>query len=222
MQVTYPGKKDFTQKIKDARTGSLDLVVVVTAALDAGGADEMKLFLADCVRALKDGGLLFVHGHPHLLPELGTYLDQRLTFKYWIAIETIAQYDKSGLPSVHAAMLLFVKGSNGFNINRVRIPHPVCDFCGNPLRDWGGKKHLMNPDGFVISDVWKYWPSENNHHRISSSVLNTILELANATENGLRVSAMSDALIDQQPRERMGVIGPKEGLGQGASVSEYP
>lgn len=221
MQVTYPSKKDFAQKIRDARTGSLDLVVVVTAALEANGTDEMKLLLAECARALKDDGLIFVHGHPHLLPELGVYLDQRLTFKYWIAIETIAQYDKSGLPSAHAAMLLFVKGSNRFNIERVRLPHPICDFCGSPLRDWGGKKHLMHPDGFVISDVWKYWPSENNRHRISSTVLNTVLELANPTGSGFRDSATSDALIDQQPRERIGVIGPQEGLGQGASVSEY-
>ena len=143
--------------------------MVVTAALvpseaeglDPVNTDRLKAYLDECVRVLKHGGLLFVQGSPDYLPELGVYLDQRLNFKYWIAIESTTQHRDQGLPceyfilqglpSVHAAVLLFTKGNERFNVRRTRFPHQHCAFCNRTLKDWGGKAHLMHPEGYVIS-----------------------------------------------------------------------
>ena len=42
----------------------------------------------------------------------------------------------------------------GASVNRIRIPHARCRHCDETLKDWGGKAHLMHPDGVALSDVW--------------------------------------------------------------------
>jgi len=99
---------------------------------------------------LSDSGLLFVYGNPDQLPAIALALESQLTFKYWIALRTISE-GKRG-PG-HKGLLLFSKGDK-FPITKVRVPHPRCRACGKTLRDWGGKSHLMHPDGAALSDVW--------------------------------------------------------------------
>ncbi len=173
--------------------GSLDFVILAT------GTDEPQRWipcLDVAIRALRDGGLLFVQGIPENLPDLGIYLDGRLRFKYWIAVESAPRLG-GRLPSVHAALLMFAKGET-FRISRVRFPHRYCRACGKPLRDWGGKSHLMHPEGVAISDVWKDLPPENNYTGISASVLKTLLQLVSPTGRS------EDAATQE------GVIGPAE------------
>ena len=202
MQITYPDKAILYQTLEETPTNSLDFVVIITGALDSGNTSGLEAYLAECVRALKDGGLLFVQGRPDYLPNLGVYLDRYLNFKYWIAIESTLQKKEHGLPSVHAATLLFSKGNHRFNIGQVRLPHQYCTSCKKPLRDWGGKTHLMNPDGHVISDVWRDLPSANNYTQISTSALDIILQMPDADS------------FDDMDKGLKGIIGPKEGIGQ--------
>ncbi|MBM3335010.1 hypothetical protein FJY63_10155, partial [Candidatus Sumerlaeota bacterium] len=173
----------------------MDFVVVVTAALEPTNTDKVKQYVSECARVLNNGGLLFVQGRPEYLPTLGVFLDQHLTFKYWIAVESALQARRKGLPSVHAAVLLFTKGSDRFNIRPARFPHQHCAFCGRPLRDWGGKGHLMHPEGRVVSDVWTELPHRDNYTQLSSPVIHTILRM-----------------IQSERREVRGVIGPREGV----------
>ncbi len=162
------------------------------------------MYLAESVRALRDGGLLFVQGRPDYLPELGVYLDQRLNFKYWIAVESTMQQRGHGLPSVHAAVLLFTKGNDHFNIRRTRFPHRYCAFCHKSLKDWGGKSHLMHPDGYVISDIWKDLPLVDNYTQLSTPILDTILRM---------VDFGSDHVVQ-------GIIGPREGVEEKGAIAE--
>lgn len=201
MQITYPDQASFCRTLEETPANSLDFILVVTAALDPGNMAGLEACLAECVRALKNGGLLFVQGRPDDLPQVGIYLDRYLSFKYWIAIESRLQKKERGLPSVHAAVLLFSKGNRRFNIGRVRLPHQYCTACKKPLRDWGGKTHLMHPDGHVISDVWRDLSSANNYTQMSAPALDIILQMLDV-----------DALDGQ--KELRGVIGPKEGIGQ--------
>lgn len=143
MQASCPSRKDLLQELRATLDNFLDFVV-----LDSEPASRLE----ESIRVLRDGGLLFVRGRPESLPEIGVYLDGRLTFKYWIAVESALE-SRRGLPSVHAGILLFCKGKK-FDINRVRFSHRYCAFCGKTLKDWGGKTHLMHPDGSAISDVW--------------------------------------------------------------------
>ena len=202
MPIEYPERENFCRTLERSESAAFDFVVVAADALltdKAGklgpaGLEKLKACLNQCVRVLREGGLLFVQGRPGYLPELGVYLDQRLNFKYWIAIESTLQPERHGLPSVHAAMLLFAKGNGRFNVKRTRFPHRYCAACGRTLKDWGGKTHLMHPEGYVISDVWKDLPQLDNYTQISGPVLDTILQMLNF-EN-----------------EISGIVGPREGI----------
>jgi site-specific DNA-methyltransferase (adenine-specific) len=224
MEISYPYRSEFAQELRNAKNGSLDLIVVITSALGPMGIDGLNAVLAECVRALKEGGLLFVHGQASLLPNLGVYLDRYLQFKYWVAIESTSQQSSKGLPSVHVGLLLFAKGNRRFDIQQVRIAHEFCRYCQNPLKDWGGKKHLMHPKGFVISDVWKYWPSENNHSQLSSSVLNTIFRMVYDEDSSIGPANFPfDAVsLNGGSADKLALIGPKEGIDRGYAVSETP
>ncbi len=221
MDIVYPNRESLFQALKAAGNSSLDFIVIITAALKPIRAERLKLYLAECVRVLKNGGLLFVQGCPDYLPELGVYLDQHLSFKYWIAIESALQPKERGMLSVHAALLLFNKGNGRFNIKPVRFPHPYCAFCGKPLRDWGGKTHLMHPDGYVISDIWTGLPREDNYTRISAPVLDTILRML-SFDSGKQQKAplLQEAQTRETYDEIKGLIGPKEGIGCQQSVAE--
>jgi len=165
--------------------------------------------------------LLFVQGRPDYLPELGVYLDQRLDFKYWIAIESTIQYRESGLPTVHAAVLLFTKGNERFNVKRTRFPHQYCVFCKRTLKDWGGKAHLMHPDGYVISDVWKDLLQLDNYTQISEPVLDTILRMLDfKPHKGERKDLLQQTGVGGLDSEIRGIIGPKEGIGSSKSIAE--
>lgn len=183
------------EKISDERQSCYDFIVVITGRLiQSFQIQEIAVFLQQAARLLKPTGLLFVQGTPDLLPELGVSLDRTLRFKYWIAVESSLHRPTHGLPSVHAGILMFSK-SNRFEINRVRFPHQRCSHCGKTLRDWGGKSHLMHPEGRAISDVWKDLPVEDNYSRLSNSTLEVIVKMASGED-----------------KEKSGLIFPQEGI----------
>jgi len=221
MHIVYPDREKFGQMLKEADSNSFSFIVVVTAALNPINTDRLKADLDECGRVLKNGGLLFVQGCPDYLPELGVYLDQRLDFKYWIAIESTMQHRDNGLPSVHAAVLLFTKGNERFNVKRTRFPHQYCTFCKRTLKDWGGKAHLMHPDGYVISDVWKDLPQLDNYTQISEPVLNTVLQMLDFKPRKDKTTDLFQQTgIQVHASDVKGIIGPKEGIATDRAVLE--
>ena len=221
MHIAYPGREDFFQTLRGAGSNSLDFIVVVTAALNPFNTERLKACLGECGRVLRNGGLLFVQGCPDYLPELGVYLNRYLNFKYWIAIESTVQHRDSGLSSVHAAVLLFTKGSGRFNVRRTRFPHQHCAFCKRTLKDWGGKAHLMHPDGYVISDVWMDLPQADNYTRISAPVLDAILRMLDLEPRREEKADLFQQTGTQRPDSCVqGLIGPKEGITDRGGVAE--
>lgn len=195
MTITTPPQEQLLQVLKAAPSGSLDLVLFVTGVEPGQPASYWYPYLDEGRRVLRPGGLFLVQGLPNYLPELGVYLDQHLTFKYWIAIESQLHLPTHGLPSVHAGVLLFAKPGGHFELQRVRFPHATCAFCGRPLRDWGGKAHLMHPEGYALSDVWKDLPPVDNYRCLGNLTLETLLKL------GVPLTDELQALV-----------GPREGI----------
>jgi DNA modification methylase len=122
-------------------------------------------------RLLKKGGLLFVYGLPKVLPHFGAFLDSledqrsRLIFKYWIALDIDVRAPDETFPPTHMGLLMYLKSRKGkttspfhLNTKTVRIPYQSCRACGRNTKDWGGKKHLLNPLGAAVSDVWRDLP----------------------------------------------------------------
>jgi site-specific DNA-methyltransferase (adenine-specific) len=196
--IRYLSNAQLLSSLRESPADSLDFIVLATGTDEAG---RWIPCLDAARRALREGGLLFVQGVPENLPDLGVYLDGRLRFKYWIAVESAPRPGEADgrppLPSVHAAVLMFAKGET-FRISRVRFPHRHCRACGKPLRDWGGKSHLMHPEGVAISDVWKDLPPGNNYTGLSAPALETLLRMVSPTGRPEDAAALE------------GVIGPAE------------
>lgn len=145
--------------------------VVVVSTSGAPGAEGERL-LAECVRVLRAGGWMFIYGQPRELPAWGEALGRaggeawRLAFKYWIAIELDDTPRDHFLKPVQRGLLMFLKqdarrkSPQPFRLNtaEVKVPHQFCAACEENVKDWGGKKHLMNPKGAALSDVWRDLP----------------------------------------------------------------
>jgi DNA modification methylase len=124
------------------------------------------------VHYLRPGGLLFLYGEPRWLPEIAVYLSRQLVFKYWIVLD---------ISTNHRGLLMFWKPGGRFHLNTdaVRVPHAHCAACGRYLKDWGGKRHLMNLRGAALSDVWRDLPRRPiRDHEIPNDVLARIRKLA--------------------------------------------
>ncbi|GAB4429245.1 MAG: hypothetical protein Fur0044_26950 [Anaerolineae bacterium] len=221
MEILYPNKEGLYQTLESAKDNSLDFIILVTGALQGTDSKLLLSYLDRCIHLLKDGGILFVQGTPETLPELGVYLDKFLTFKYWIAVESTLQSTRyrTGLPSVHSAVLLFTKGNGRFNIKRTRLPHQYCAACQRTLKDWGGKAHLMHPDGYVISDVIKDLPLANNYDCLSKPLLNLLLD---TLDFPVPENKQSNPLVDTPQSSIKGFIIPKEGISSTETLVERP
>ena len=131
---------------------------------DKGIKDDLKMseyiswsykWLNECVRVLKPGGSMFIYN----LPKWGTYyadfLNKRLTFRSWIGVNMKFSLPIAGrLYPAHYALLYYVKGNKPHAFNNQRIPLETCRHCGGEIRDYGGYKNKMNPNGVNISDIW--------------------------------------------------------------------
>jgi site-specific DNA-methyltransferase (adenine-specific) len=70
------------------------------------------------------------------------------------------------------------------NTKTVRVPYENCHFCDRNIKDWGGKKHLMNPLGSCLSDVWRDLPNINiNDHIIPRVIKSRIIKLTKFKDN---------------------------------------
>ncbi|HQZ26330.1 MAG: site-specific DNA-methyltransferase [Chitinophagaceae bacterium] len=155
-----------------------------------------------CCSKLKDGGLVFIYGLPNYLSFFGEYLSDNkpdeysYLFKYWISCEFKAEEIKGELPNAHIGLLMYLKtkskkNTTPFDINTkfVRLPYSDCTACGNMTKDWGGKKHMLNPLGSAISDVWSF----NNipikkASKIPAELSERILALLSEGKNVLQVN----------------------------------
>jgi DNA modification methylase len=159
----------------------------------SGGCEQQELtpaaraLLREALRVLRPGGLLFVYGEPAELSSWGEALlrDPELSatsiFKYWIALD-LAERARAGLlQPTHQGLMLFVKRDVNrktpppfrLDVSEVRFPHRICTACGENVKDWGGKKHLMNPLGAAPSDVWRDLPRQK---LVAGEIPNAVLE----------------------------------------------
>lgn len=163
---------------------------------------ETVKLIDSCCDNLKDGGLIFIYGLPNYLSFLGEYLstknqdDFTYLFKYWIACEFKSELNKSALPTSHIGLLMYLKTKSKknptpFELNTkfVRVPYTNCTACNKTTKDWGGKKHLINPLGSAISDVWSFIETPiNESNEIPANLLERLLALLSDGKEVLKVN----------------------------------
>jgi site-specific DNA-methyltransferase (adenine-specific) len=151
-----------------------------------------RAWLAECARALKPGGALFVYNLPRWNVLLGAHLvELGLTFRHWIAIEMSASFPIAGrLHPSHYGLLYFTKGKPK-TFRRIRTPIATCRHCGKELKDYGGHRGAMNPRGVTLKDVWtdippvrhwKYKSKSRPANALSTKILDRVVEMT--TEPG--------------------------------------
>jgi DNA modification methylase len=122
------------------------------AGADGDAVEAYARRLRAAAQSLDANGLMFIYGLPRDLARYAVALSNDLAFRYWIAVRAATAQKAGGLRPEHTGLLLMSKP--GAALNRLRIPHALCRHCGETLKDWGGKSHLMHPDGVALSDVW--------------------------------------------------------------------
>lgn len=144
-------------------------------------------WLAECVRVLKPGGSLFIYNLPKWNILLGAYLTQQsLTFRHWIAIEISACLPIPGrLHPSHYSLLYYSKGKPN-TFKRIRTPIQTCRHCSGEVKDYGGHRQAMNPNGVTLKDVWtdippvRHWKFKSrnrNANALSTKVLDRVIEM---------------------------------------------
>ncbi len=148
-------------------------------------------WIDECIRILKPGGSLFVYNLPRWNIELGNYLLWRgLTFRDWIAISI-----KFGLPipgrlyPAHYSLVYFSKGKPK-TFHNIRTPIKTCRHCGRELKDYGGHRIAMNPNGVNLTDVWddippvrhrKFKSTKRRANQLSTKLLSRVVQLSTKT-----------------------------------------
>lgn len=152
-----------------------------------------KKWLNQCIRLVKPGGSLFIYNLPKWNIILGAYLIEKgLLFRHSIAVNI-----KFGLPiqgrlyPSHYSLLYFTKGKPK-SFRKIRTPIERCRHCKGEIKDYGGHRSAMHPNGVNLTDVWNDIPPVR--HRKFKSKKRTANQLS--TKLLERVVLMSTNVYD--------------------------
>lgn len=147
-----------------------------------------KAWVRECCRVLKPGGSIFIYNLPKWNVLLGAYLTEMgLTFRHWIAVEMSACLPIPGrLHPSHYSLLYYTKGKPA-TFRKIRTPIQTCRHCGGEVKDYGGHRGAMNPNGVNLKDVWtdippvrhwKFKSKERKANALSTKILDRVVEMS--------------------------------------------
>jgi site-specific DNA-methyltransferase (adenine-specific) len=115
-----------------------------------------RLWITESIRILKPGGAMFIYNLPRWAYQLAAYLEEKdMEFRHWIAVSMKGTFPRGNkLYPAHYALLYFTKGTPK-TFNRVRLPIPTCRHCGKDIKDYGGHRKYLNPEGLNLTDFWE-------------------------------------------------------------------
>lgn len=183
-------------------------------------------WLSECVRILKFGGSLFLWNLPKWNTYFSKFLNDRLTFRHWIAVDIKYSLPIQGrLYPSHYSLLYYMKGTRPKVFNPDRLPMETCPHCFKELKDYGRYKNKMNPKGINLTDVWydippvrhRKYKARKGANELSIKLLDRIIEMA--TEEGDLVfdpfggAGTTYIISELKKRKWLGVeIGPVEAI----------
>lgn len=155
---------------------------------DQGYLGWCSEWIRECARLIRPGGSFFIYNLPRWNITLGGVLQScGLSFRHWIAIEHTGRLPIQGrLYPSHYSLLYYTLGQPRV-FRRIRTPIQTCRHCGKELKDYGGHRAAMNPDGVTLKDVWtdippvrhgKYKPMARNANALSTKVVERAIEMS--------------------------------------------
>ncbi|MBA3808169.1 MAG: site-specific DNA-methyltransferase [Solirubrobacterales bacterium] len=150
-------------------------------------------WIRECVRILKPGGAFFLYNLPKWNVIFSSYLvELGMDFRHWIAISM-----KFGLPipgrlyPAHYSLLYHTKGKPK-TFGKVRTPIEICRHCGGDIKDYGGHRGAMNPNGVNLTDVWtdippvrhwKFKSKKRTANQLSTKLLERVVHLSTQVDD---------------------------------------
>lgn len=145
-------------------------------------------WIDECIRTLKPGGSFFIYNLPKWNILLGAYLMQKgMLFRHDIAIDMAATLPIPGrLYPSHYSLLYFSKGKPK-TFRKIRTPIEVCRHCKGEIKDYGGYRNKMNPNGVNLRDVWtdipivrhwKFKSKKRTANALSTKLLDRVIEIS--------------------------------------------
>jgi site-specific DNA-methyltransferase (adenine-specific) len=152
-----------------------------------------KAWISECVRVIKPGGSFFLYNLPKWNVLLGAYLTELgMDFRHWIAVEISACLPIPGrLHPSHYSLLYYTKGKPK-TFRRIRTPIQTCRHCAGEVKDYGGHRDAMNPNGVTLKDVWtdippvRHWKFKSKDRRanaLSTKILDRVIEMSTIRGN---------------------------------------
>lgn len=112
-------------------------------------------WVLECLRILSPGGAIFIYNIPYWNTYTASILNKYANFRHWIAISMKGLLPVARkLQPEHYSLLYYIKGERPKAFNKQRIPMQTCRHCGGEIRDYGGKKKGLDPNGLSISDIF--------------------------------------------------------------------
>ena len=145
-------------------------------------------WIDQCIRITKSGGAIYLYNIPKWNIIFGSYLmGKGLEFRHNIAIDFKSSLPIQGkLYPSHYSLLYFTKGKPK-TFRKIRIPIEICRHCGGEVKDYGGHRHAMNPNGANLRDVWtdippvrhwKFKAKERRANALSTKILDRVVEIS--------------------------------------------
>ncbi len=178
-----------------------------------------QVWIDECIRVLKQGGSFFLYNIPKWNIRLANFLlDRGMHFRDWIVMDI-----KFGLPipgrlyPSHYSLLYFTKGKHK-TFHNIRTPIKTCRHCDGEVKDYGGHRDAMNPNGVNLTDVWddippvRHWKFKSKKRKanaLSTKLLDRVVEMS--TEVGDVVldpfggSGTTFAVCDKKGRRWIGI-----------------
>jgi site-specific DNA-methyltransferase (adenine-specific) len=156
--------------------------------LEAEYLDWSRKWIEECYRALTPGGAFFLYNIPRWNISNAEFMRSiGMMFRHWITVDI-----KLGLPipgrlyPAHYSLLYFTKGKPR-TFTRPRLPIEVCRHCGGDIKDYGGHRNKLHPDGINLSDVWNDIPpvrhkrtKNRGANELSEKLISRVLDIASS------------------------------------------
>jgi site-specific DNA-methyltransferase (adenine-specific) len=148
--------------------------------------DWSRDWVSAAARLVAPGGALYSFNLPRWNVEIAHHLnDLNFVFRHWIAIDIKYSLPIAGkLYPSHYSLLYYTNGKPS-TFNRPRVPIPVCRHCGGDIKDYGGHRNKLHPDGLNLSDVWTDIPpvrhaatKRRGANELSPKLLRRVLEIS--------------------------------------------
>jgi site-specific DNA-methyltransferase (adenine-specific) len=135
--------------------------VVPTGGVSPFGSPVEAQRLGAWLRALADGaaarlaprGVLCLYGASEWVTLALAQCPRSFALRHWVAVACRPDGD-AWMRRSHKALALLTAHGVAPALAPLRAPHGSCRACGEPLRDWGGRRGRMRGDGVRLSDVW--------------------------------------------------------------------